>query len=93
MTFQTTDLKPLIGTRIEADKATLLSGEKAAELRELLETRGVLVFKQLSLTDEEQRTFACTIGTPTDQGERGLHKISLDENVTGTAKYLKGTVL
>ncbi|MGE3690089.1 MAG: TauD/TfdA dioxygenase family protein [Novosphingobium sp.] len=93
MTFQATNINPLIGTRIEADKQTLLSGERAAELRELLETRGVLVFKQLGLTDEEQRTFAGTIGTPTDQGERGLHKISLDENVVATAKYLKGTVL
>jgi alpha-ketoglutarate-dependent taurine dioxygenase len=93
MTFQTTDLKPLIGTRIEADKALLLSGEKAATLRELLETRGVLVFPKAGLTDDEQRIFAATIGTPTDQGERGLHKISLDEKVTATARYLKGTVL
>lgn len=93
MTFQTTDLRPLIGSRIDTDKATLLSGTRAGELRELLEMRGVLVFPQIGLTDEEQRTFAGTIGTPTDQGERGLHKISLDEKVTATAKYLKGTVL
>lgn len=93
MTLQATDLAPLIGTRIEAEKDTLLGGGKAQELRALLEQRGVLVFKQIDMTDEEQRTFAHTIGTPTDQGERGLHKISLDEKVTATAKYLKGTVL
>lgn len=93
MTFQTKDLKPLIGTRVDAEKAVLLSGEIAQDLRTLLEQRGILVFKQVGFTDEEQRTFASTIGTPTDQGERGLHKISLDEKVTATAKYLKGTVL
>lgn len=93
MTLQTTALTPLIGTRVDADKATLLDGTKAHELRELLEERGVLIFPQIGMTDEEQRTFAHTIGTPTEQGERGLHKISLDEKVTATAKYLKGTVL
>jgi len=31
--FQATPIKPLIGTRIDADKATLLDGSKAAELR------------------------------------------------------------
>lgn len=93
MTFQTTPIKPLIGTRIDADKATLLHGSRAQELRELLEMRGVLTFPLVNLTDEEQRTFTSTLGTPTDQGERGLHKISLDENVTAVAKYLKGTVL
>lgn len=93
MTLQNTDLTPLIGTRVDADKATLLAGSEAQALRTLLEARGVLVFKQVGMTDEEQRIFAQTIGTPTDQGERGLHKISLDEKVTATAKYLKGTVL
>lgn len=93
MAFSATELKPLIGSRIDADKAALLDGSMAGELRSLLEQRGVLVFPRLGLTDEEQRQFACTLGTPTDQGERGLHKISLDENVTATAKYLKGTVL
>ena len=93
MTVKTTELKPLIGTRIDVDKATLLDGSMAQELRELLEKRGVLTFPGIGLTDEEQRSFAAMLGTPTDQGERGLHKISLDVNVTATAKYLKGTVL
>jgi alpha-ketoglutarate-dependent taurine dioxygenase len=92
-TFQTTELTPLIGTRIDTDKATLVGGARAEELRALLEARGVLVFPQIGMTDDEQRAFASTIGEPTDQGERGLHKISLDEKVTATAKYLKGTVL
>ncbi|TCM13039.1 alpha-ketoglutarate-dependent taurine dioxygenase [Novosphingobium sp. PhB165] len=93
MTFKTTDLTPLIETSITADKAALLDGSNAQALRALLEERGVLIFPRADLSDEEQRTFARTIGTPTDQGERGLHKISLDEKVTASARYLKGTVL
>lgn len=93
MRFETTNLTPLIGTRVDADRTTLLEGAKAADLLELLETRGVLVFPRIGLNDEEQRVFASTIGTPTDQGERGLHKISLDDKVTATARYLKGTIL
>jgi alpha-ketoglutarate-dependent taurine dioxygenase len=93
VTFQATELRPLVGARIDTDKRTLLAGTRREELRALLERRGVLVFPQIGMTDDEQRAFACTIGTPTDQGERGLHKISLDEKVTATARYLKGTVL
>lgn len=93
MRFETTNLMPLIGTRVEADRTILLEGTRAADLLQLLEARGVLVFPRISLNDEEQRVFARTIGIPTDQGERGLHKISLDDRVTSTAKYLKGTIL
>lgn len=93
MTFTATELTPLIGSRVEADKARLLDGSLAQPLRRLLEARGVLAFPRIGMSDEEQRTFAATLGQPTDQGERGLHKISLDEKVTATAKYLKGTVL
>jgi alpha-ketoglutarate-dependent taurine dioxygenase len=93
VSFSITNLTPLIGARVDADKAALLDGGRAAELRALLEARGVLTFPKIGMTDEEQRAFARTLGTPTDQGERGLHKISLDANVTATAKYLKGTVL
>jgi hypothetical protein len=62
MTFTATALNPLIGTRIDADKATLLDGGRAEELRELLEARGVLTFPKICMTDEEQRSFAKTLG-------------------------------
>jgi alpha-ketoglutarate-dependent taurine dioxygenase len=93
MPFTATDLTPLIGTRIEADKATVLDGSRADELRALLEQRGVLTFPRIDMTDDEQRRFATMLGTPTEQGERGLQKISLDPKVTATATYLKGTFL
>ncbi|RYE64496.1 MAG: TauD/TfdA family dioxygenase [Oxalobacteraceae bacterium] len=93
MTFTTTQLTPLIGTRIDTTKSVLLDGSRADDLRAMLEERGVLTFPQIDMTDEEQRAVACTLGTPTDQGERGLHKISLDSKVSPVAEYLKGTFL
>ena len=46
-----TDLSPLIGSKVHLDKAALLSGEYAADLRELLERRGVIVFPQINFSD------------------------------------------
>jgi alpha-ketoglutarate-dependent taurine dioxygenase len=91
--FVASDISPRIGARIEADKATLTSGAKAAELRELLELRGVLVFPQINFTDEEQLTFSKTLGDLVNQGEKGIYKVTLDSKVTPTAEYLRGTVL
>ncbi|MGB8364930.1 MAG: TauD/TfdA dioxygenase family protein [Rhizomicrobium sp.] len=85
------DIKPEIGAEILADKAALLSGVHAAELRELLEQKGVLVFPQVHFTDKEQIAFTKTLGTfaPEMRGEE-IYKITLDKNQTATAEYLKG---
>jgi len=93
VTFAANDITPLIGARIETDKATLVSGGRAQEIRDLLERRGVLVFPKIDLTDEEQLAFARTLGEIVPQGEKGIYKVSLDTKVTPTADYLRGTVL
>ena len=56
------EISQRIGARIETDKATLVSGARSSELRQLLETRGVLVFPRIHLTDDEQLAFALTLG-------------------------------
>lgn len=91
--LQTRDIKPRIGTEIRGDKATLLSGEYAGRIRELLEQRGVLVFPQIGFTDDEQIAFTETLGTfaPEQQGEK-LYKVSLDTEVNKQADYLKGSL-
>ncbi|HEX7857037.1 MAG TPA: TauD/TfdA family dioxygenase [Sphingobium sp.] len=93
MSFTAHDITPRIGTRIEADKATLLGGEHATHIRELLEQRGVLVFPKIGMDDEEQLAFAATIGDVINQGEKGIYKVTLDTKVTPSAEYLRGTVL
>lgn len=91
--LQARDLKPRIGSEVRADKATLLSGEYAAEIRDLLEQRGVLVFPQIGFSDEEQIAFTETLGTfaPEARGEK-LYKVSLDTEVNKQADYLKGSL-
>jgi alpha-ketoglutarate-dependent taurine dioxygenase len=85
------DIKPEIGAEILLDKAALLSGEHAEELRELLELKGVLVFPQVHFTDEEQIAFTKTLGTfaPEMSGSE-VYKVTLDKRHTATADYLKG---
>jgi alpha-ketoglutarate-dependent taurine dioxygenase len=94
--LETRDLKPDIGAKILADKAALLSGVYAADIRELLETRGVLVFPQVHFTDAEQIAFTKTLGTfapemHDSKGEEKIHQITLNTSINPTANYLKGT--
>lgn len=87
------DIKPRIGTEIHADKCTLLSGEHAHTLREMLERRGVLVFPQIGFTDEEQVAFTETLGSfAAERGGDKLYNITLDTNLNSTADYLKGSL-
>lgn len=93
MTFETRDITPRIATEIQSDKNTLLSGEYATKMRELLELRGVLVFPRIDFTDEEQIEFTQTLGTfaPEMRGER-IYKVTLDTKVNDMADYLKGSL-
>lgn len=86
------DIKPEIGSEILTDKAALLSGVHAAELRDLLERRGVLVFPQVHFTDEEQIAFTKTLGRfATEMRGEEIYKITLDSKINPTAEYLRGT--
>ncbi len=94
MTFSTLDLTPRIGTQIRSDIPTLLSGQYAQDIRALLEKRGVIAFRQLNMTDEEQVAFTKTLGTyaieesvGADGG--GIYKISMDAEVQPMLEYLK----
>lgn len=93
MAFKTEALKPNIGTRIFASKDDLLSGKYAAEIRVLLEQRGVLVFPQANFSDDEQVTFTGTLGTlaPELKGET-IFKVTLDTAANAHADYLKGSM-
>lgn len=86
------NIKPLIGARILADKQALLSGEHAAEIRELLEMRSVLVFPKINFTDDEQLAFTNTLGVIGHErtGEE-MTTISLDPSKSSAVEYLKGS--
>ncbi len=93
MSFIASNLKPYIGSEIAADPGGLLNRAAAGELRELLISRGVLVFKGLHFTDEQQVALAGMMGSLREEGERGIYKITLDKAANERADYLKGSFL
>ncbi|MET4431874.1 MULTISPECIES: TauD/TfdA family dioxygenase [unclassified Mycolicibacterium] len=91
--LSTRDIHEHIGTEIVAEKAALLSGEHAGTIRDLLQSRGVLVFPKLGFSDEEQIAFTETLGTFAAEHTGGkLYKVSLDTEVNKQADYLKGSL-
>ncbi|CAN7586741.1 TauD/TfdA family dioxygenase [Phenylobacterium sp. LjRoot219] len=94
--FEVSDVAPRIGSAIQTDKATLLSGAKAADIRRILEQRGVIVFPEINLTDEEQIAFTHTLGTFAHEegegmaGKDAVYPITMDEKINPIASYLKG---
>jgi alpha-ketoglutarate-dependent taurine dioxygenase len=96
--WDVTDVSPKIGSAICTDKATLLSGERRDEIRNLMERRGVIVFPEINLTDDEQIAFTHTLGTfayevGEQQGADGkdsVYPITMDPKINPNADYLKG---
>lgn len=95
MALDATDIAPRIGSEVRLGKEALLSGAHAAEIRELLDRRGVLVFHDIHPSDDDLKAFALTLGEI--QGgstyDNGIFKVTFDEtqNPLG-AKYLEGTL-
>ena len=82
-----------IGSEIRTDLETLLSGREAETIRATLERRGVIFFRGLEISDEQQVAIAKTLGNIVqNEGEGGIYKISLDKNVNQRAEYLKGSL-
>jgi alpha-ketoglutarate-dependent taurine dioxygenase len=87
------DIEPRIGSEIRTDLDTLLSGREAENIRATLEQRGVVFFRGLEITDEQQVAIARTLGDIVQgEGQAGIYKISLDTNVNQRAQYLKGSM-
>ncbi|MDE2406017.1 MAG: TauD/TfdA family dioxygenase [Sphingomonadales bacterium] len=99
MAFEVINLKERIGCEIRTDKATLLSGERARDIRDLLERRGVIAFKAIDMSDDEQIAFTHTLGTfahewseqrDGDGGKDAVYPITMDPKINPVADYLKG---
>lgn len=85
------NIKPKIGARVLNSKDELLSGELADEIMDTLEQRGVLVFPEIGMTDEEQIAFTSTLGNFAREIRGGdIYKVTLDTAENATADYLKG---
>ncbi len=84
------DSAPLIGAEVLADKAALLSGQHAGELRALMDARGVLVFPRIQFTDAEHVAFTRTLGDyAPDNADGRSTAISLDPGLGANAEYTR----
>ena len=90
----TQDIKPLIGSEVRADPKDLIAGIFAAELRALLVERGVLVFRDLDITQDQQRAITATVGViRADDGGGELQKVTIDpEESAEYAAYFANTL-
>ena len=91
MTLQTINLNPRIASQVVVDREVLLSGRYSQPINTLLEERAVLVFRNISFTDDEQLAFAKTLGEIVPIGEKGIYKITLDQKENDSADLLMGT--
>jgi alpha-ketoglutarate-dependent taurine dioxygenase len=62
MSIEVVDLKPRIGSEVNMALHALISGTFAHRLRTLLVARGVLVFRNLDITLDQQRAITATLG-------------------------------
>ncbi|MFM5929324.1 MAG: TauD/TfdA dioxygenase family protein [Novosphingobium sp.] len=91
-------IKAKIGARVLNSKEELLSGELSAQILDLMEDRGVLVFPELDLSDAEQVQFSNSLGGNADelagQNQDAVFKVSLDEKAQhrNVVEYLKGSL-
>jgi alpha-ketoglutarate-dependent taurine dioxygenase len=88
--MKTIDLTPRIGTEIQTSAEALVSGKLSGEIRALLERRGVIAFRELNLTDEQQVEFTRTLGTLVQESGGNVTKITMDPTENDKAGYLRG---
>jgi alpha-ketoglutarate-dependent taurine dioxygenase len=93
MRFEVLNLKDQVGSEIRVDLPDLLRPEVAQDLRRLLVQRGVLVFRKLNLSDDDQLSLTGLMGTVRQEGNEGILKITLDKTISAGADYLKGSFL
>jgi alpha-ketoglutarate-dependent taurine dioxygenase len=92
MTFETVALTPRIGTEIRTDLDTLLSGEHARDIRDLLEQRGVLIFRDIDMDDDQQLAFGQTLGKTREEFGIKVTPITVDAKKSPRfAEYARGT--
>jgi alpha-ketoglutarate-dependent taurine dioxygenase len=92
LTFTTTNLTPRIGTEVRTDLDTLLSGRHAHDLRALLEQRGVLLFRNITINDDQQLAFGQTLGRTREEFGIKVTPITIDRETSPRfAEYARGT--
>jgi alpha-ketoglutarate-dependent taurine dioxygenase len=93
-------VKPLVGATVEVDKAHLCDDDVVEAVRTALEDRGVLVFPQIALTDQEQLAFTDRLGERvnftrnvpgSDASAPDVYKVTLNKKINTEPDYVLGT--
>jgi alpha-ketoglutarate-dependent taurine dioxygenase len=93
-------IKSHIGGIVRIDKTRLCDPDVAEAVRAALEDRGVLVFPEIHVTDEEQLAFTDGLGARvnftrnipgSDASAQDIYKVTLDEEVNDEPDYVLGT--
>ncbi len=93
MTFEVVALTASIGSEIRTTIDNLLTPEAGKEVRRLLIERGIVVFRALNLSEEQQLELSHLMGILREEGQKGIIKITLDKTLNARADYLKGSWL
>lgn len=100
MTLTIEPAKPLIGGVVHVDKARLCDEEVVEGIRNALEQRGVLVFPQIDLSDDEQLALTDKLGQRvnfvgsvpgSDATAPDIYKITLNKKENLEPDYVLGT--
>jgi len=100
MTVSIEPAKPLVGGIVHVDKAHLLDDDVIETIRSALEQRGVLVFPQIDVSDEQQLGFTDRMGGRVNFGRNvpghnaetpDVYKITLDKKINNEPDYVLGT--
>jgi alpha-ketoglutarate-dependent taurine dioxygenase len=92
--------KPSIGGIVRVDKAHFLDDDVIEGVRSALEERGVLVFPQIDVSDQEQLAFTDRLGgrvnfkrnvPGADAATPDVYKITLDKKLNTEPDYVLGT--
>src|SRR5579862_993080 len=93
-------IKPLIGGLAQVEKARLCDDDVVNAVRAALEDRGVVVFPEIRVTDEEQLAFTDRLGERvnftrrvpgSDASAQDVYKVTLDKEVNPEPDYVLGT--
>lgn len=93
MTLAHSDVAPTIGAQVRLGKSELLGGAFASEIRELLESRGVLIFPESHFSDAELIAFTRTLGDyAPDHTDGSVTQIRTDPAGGQSAQYTKASL-
>lgn len=82
------DATEAIASELTADVDELVAGVHSREILRLVQERGVVVFRELNLSDEQQIAFTRTLSTTTTDFK--ATKITMDSSENPSAEYIRG---